>query len=103
MNRCWARVLWIVSATAPTSSSSRAILTANVPPPDRRPSPKPAGKPRPELWRSSRKLVYGHLNETFFGLRRRKEARPRKSGHLPVASARTAVKDQARFAALPLV
>src|SRR5256885_11362207 len=71
MNPCWARALWIASATAPTSSSSRASPTANEPRRDRHLQlrRKPAGKPRPELWETSRKCSHGHGNEFFFELR----------------------------------
>ena len=48
-----------------------------------------------QLWETSRKRSYRHWSATFFGLQRRKESRPRESGQRPVASARTAVKDQA--------
>src|SRR5438046_3786622 len=70
MNPCWARALWIASATAPTSSSSRASPTANEPRRDRHLQlrRKSAGKPRPELWETSRKCSHGHGNEFFFEL-----------------------------------
>jgi hypothetical protein len=105
MNPCWARALWIASATAPTSSSSRASPTANEPRRDqhlqlRR---KPAGKRRPELWETSRKCSHGHGNEFFFELRAGNGAVLGNSGQRPVASARTAVKEQSPLRGAPLV
>src|SRR5437868_14009198 len=91
MNPCWARALWIASATAPTSSSSRASPTANEPRRDRHLQlrRKPAGKPRPELWETSRKCSHGHGNEFFFELRAGNGPVLGNSGQRPVASART--------------
>src|SRR5437660_5420 len=105
MNPCWARALWIASATAPTSSSSRASPTANEPRRDRHLQlrRKPAGKPRPELWETSRKCSHGHGNEFFFELQAGNGPVLGNSGQRPVASARTAVKEQSPLRGAPLV
>ena len=69
MTPCWGRALWIASATARTSSSSRVSLTANAPQWDRH--RKSARKPRAELWGTSRKCSRGFLTAIFFALRGR--------------------------------
>src|SRR5271167_2771011 len=66
MNRSGVRAFWIASATAP----------------------KPAGKPRPEPWETSRKCSHGHVNEILFELRGGNGPPPRNSAQRPVASAR---------------
>src|SRR5438132_7973467 len=69
MTPCLGKALWIASATARTSSSSRVSPTANAPQLDRR--RKSARKPRAELWGTSRKCRHGFLNAIFFELRGR--------------------------------
>src|SRR3974377_1791000 len=95
---CWGRVLWIAFATALIRWSSRASLIANGPLRDRR-RRKPAGSRQPELWGTFRKCGYGHRNEIFFWLSTGNGAAPQKPDQA-IASAQTAVKEQARCAAL---
>src|SRR6267143_1212941 len=90
-------------ATAPTSSSSRASPSAKHPRRDRHLRRKPAGKPRPELWETSKKCRHGHVNEIFCELGGGNGPAPRNSGQRPVASARTAVKEQRPLRGAPLV
>jgi len=75
-------------------SLPRASPTANELARDRHPFSKPAGRPRPELWETSRKCSHGHVNEIFSELRGGNGPPRRNSCQRPVASARTAVKEQ---------
>ena len=78
-------------------SSSRVSPTANEPRRDRNPRRKRAGKPRPEPWETCRKRNHGRVKEIFFELRGGNGPPPRNSSQRPVASSRTAVKEQSRF------
>src|SRR2546429_16185 len=62
---------------------------------------KPAGPRRSELWGTSRKCVQGFLKGIFSNFEQ--EMGPPRQNQAPLASARTAVKDQSPLRGAPLV
>jgi hypothetical protein len=96
-------ILAASSTTAMSSNAGPRSWRTKLPAEQQAPHRKPAGKPRRELWETSRRCSHRLANAIFFELRGGNGPPPRKSGQRPVASARTAVKDQSPLRGAPFV